>query len=419
MRSLLTFHGRVIEEGQELERERRKWKQQASSSIGNTRARTLSRTRSKSLTQKGRQGGHRTQTSFDYLAARACLGSQNLTPVLPARSHTVSFSKVTGALSSVGRSSHTQSNSISKSKSSQTHSRGHSKNDSWANSVAKSGKNVSPAIATHAEQDDKLAGLEGVLRRDETRVMEAPAAIVQPIDHPYGNAAADRVHQRLLARADIRMFASPPRPCCRGMGLSKGERPCEDRDWWPSPNGEAGSLSPRWWELHTPDAECGCLGEEGGGGRLVGRKGGEGVLAFVAAARVAVLLPPPPVELPFVFEVAEERKRKRSSLARSSVLVPLLRRHSNASSSESLVTVRAVGVGVVHYEEAHADPAAVARGSESRVRVGFSLDKREVRWREGGRSSGDTHTSYPLVLLSGFGESARRLCAPLFSSVTK
>lgn len=161
---------RVLEEGQELESERKQWQRQAAASLGNTRARTLSRTRAKSLTQKGRiqAGGHRVHNSFDYLAARACLGSQNLTPVLPARSHTTSLTDTTG-LSSYGQSSHVHSNSTSKSKSSQIHSRGHSRDESWGKSVLKQIKGA-PHNAAAAPADDMLAGSEGTLRRDDAKI---------------------------------------------------------------------------------------------------------------------------------------------------------------------------------------------------------------------------------------------------------
>ncbi|KAF8626493.1 hypothetical protein AX17_006548 [Amanita inopinata Kibby_2008] len=84
---------RVLEEGHRLETDRRKWQAQASMSFGNKRARSVSRARSKSLTHAGRKmgggggggkksGSHQGQTSLDYLAARACLGNQDVIPLV-------------------------------------------------------------------------------------------------------------------------------------------------------------------------------------------------------------------------------------------------------------------------------------------------------------------------------------------------
>ncbi|KAJ2928231.1 hypothetical protein H1R20_g8844, partial [Candolleomyces eurysporus] len=155
---------RVLEEGQELEKQRKEWQLKASSSIGNARARTLSRTRSKSLTQKGRANGHRNQTSFDYLAARACLGSQNLSPAIAqATSRNTFFTDPTTATSSAGRVSHSHSNSLAKSwsKSSNSHSRGHSHSGSWDKSGSKHGNGKANQVV-----DGRL---HEALKRDESR----------------------------------------------------------------------------------------------------------------------------------------------------------------------------------------------------------------------------------------------------------
>lgn len=89
----------VLAEGRLLEEERQAWQVLATNSFGNKRARSLSRTRTKSLTQSGRatmkriadkgacelpgsgtqrRGGHHHQSSIEYLAAQACLGNQNV-----------------------------------------------------------------------------------------------------------------------------------------------------------------------------------------------------------------------------------------------------------------------------------------------------------------------------------------------------
>ncbi|KAM6503103.1 hypothetical protein JOM56_000046 [Amanita muscaria] len=95
--SLLSLD-RVLEERDKLEKDRIKWQAQAVKSLGNKHARIVSRSRSKSLTQAGRKmrgipgqppppQPHRhhirgQQSSIDYLAARACLGDQDLIPVV-------------------------------------------------------------------------------------------------------------------------------------------------------------------------------------------------------------------------------------------------------------------------------------------------------------------------------------------------
>ncbi|EIW78194.1 hypothetical protein CONPUDRAFT_107970 [Coniophora puteana RWD-64-598 SS2] len=75
----------VIEEGEELERQRQKWQKQARSSLGNKHTRSISRARAKSLSeaQAKRQGlvdrdqdGKKHNKHFDFLAQRTFLGTQ-------------------------------------------------------------------------------------------------------------------------------------------------------------------------------------------------------------------------------------------------------------------------------------------------------------------------------------------------------
>jgi len=73
---------RVLEERQLLDSERKQWKTQATHSFQNKFTRSMSRTRSKSLTQKGRRIDDLLPSSMEFLAARVCLGNQVVTPTI-------------------------------------------------------------------------------------------------------------------------------------------------------------------------------------------------------------------------------------------------------------------------------------------------------------------------------------------------
>lgn len=197
---------KVVEEGQEFVSEREQWKRQAVSSLGNSRARSLSRARSKSLTQKGRGGhSHRVQESFDYLAARACLGSQSLvvTPTSPTPLSSDLLTDTSRTLSSVGRISHAHSNSLSRSKSSQNNSRGHSKNESGG------GRSDIQVPSAGANMDAKLAILEQALHHDDRENHHEAKNVMlstRDIDHGANSPTPSAV-------SDVRMgiaISSPP-----------------------------------------------------------------------------------------------------------------------------------------------------------------------------------------------------------------
>ncbi|TFK19351.1 hypothetical protein FA15DRAFT_760094 [Coprinopsis marcescibilis] len=197
----------VIEEGQELEHERRQWQIKAVSSLGNARARSLARTRSKSLTQKGRKGVHNPQTSIDYLAARACLGSQNVVPdVFPPRPRTASSTQGTNA----GRASHSHSNSLVKTLSKTSkHSRSHSHSESWS----KSAKHGHVKASSHGRGTDLgySPNLEGALRREDTKVIRLPDPALIPVD----TASPPRVSPIPSVSSDVHMgiaISTPPPP---------------------------------------------------------------------------------------------------------------------------------------------------------------------------------------------------------------
>lgn len=145
----------VLEEREDLERLREQWRTQATKSLGNKHARSFSRARSRSLSEK-RTHKKANESNLEYLAARALLGSQSTPPQVlvnkssdttshshsHSHSHSTSYSQATRSTptllhSSQSRSqSHGHSHSLSTSRSSkslrdpfQQHAYSHS--ESW------------------------------------------------------------------------------------------------------------------------------------------------------------------------------------------------------------------------------------------------------------------------------------------------
>lgn len=157
---------KVLEEGQILDHQRLKWQTQAKKSFQNSRSRSYSRARTKSLPKEKKH------PNVDFLLARSLAGNQDQIPV-PKRSPT---------------SSHTHSNSLSKTISTNktiltntSHSRTHSKNDSWsksakrfANGVLCVGDGLSPA--------NEKQGFEEALESDGTRVIRFRDPSMSPLD---------------------------------------------------------------------------------------------------------------------------------------------------------------------------------------------------------------------------------------------
>lgn len=180
----------VLEQGQLLDIERKAWQTQAQRSFANKRSRSLSKTRSKSLTQSGRHRGHHTQTSMEYLAAQACLGTQNLSPTVPTMEFNMIIPPADTTTSRKGSHSHNTSIGKTTSKSSKSHSRTHSRGDSWSRSAVKMAKSV--AICGYSESEDEVtvlkegdlrgASLEGALKRDGTRVIRLADPVYIPVD---------------------------------------------------------------------------------------------------------------------------------------------------------------------------------------------------------------------------------------------
>ncbi|KAF9266272.1 hypothetical protein L218DRAFT_897317 [Marasmius fiardii PR-910] len=199
---------RVLEEGQILEHQRKKWQTQAINSFQNERARALSRTRTKSLRGKKRL---EKPNPLEYLAARGLLGDQDPIHVhLPshrlahtARPRTASETDSRGTWTI----SHGHSTSLSKtvSKSSKTHSRNNSIGKSAikiAKSTAKSTVALCRAdgggvIVTPVEEQNKNQAIvgerdafEGAMRATGTRVIrlidpaqtQLPFSPISPLD---------------------------------------------------------------------------------------------------------------------------------------------------------------------------------------------------------------------------------------------
>ncbi|TFK38252.1 hypothetical protein BDQ12DRAFT_631544 [Crucibulum laeve] len=188
---------RVLEEGAQLQSQRKQWQAQATESFANRATRSVSRARSKSLTAKGKKipvNYH--QSNMDFLAARACLGNQDRfisvtdSPPIPAKVPTSMHTDST-------RPSHSHSNSLVKTltKSSKTHSRSHSRGDSWSKSALKMAKNTvaicgfsadgsgNGMLTPHeANMDERGSSLEHALRREGTRVIRLADPAQIPVD---------------------------------------------------------------------------------------------------------------------------------------------------------------------------------------------------------------------------------------------
>ncbi|KAJ6598870.1 hypothetical protein DFH09DRAFT_1070759 [Mycena vulgaris] len=171
---------RVLEEGQILEHQRKKWQMQATGSFQNTRARTLSRSRAKSLTQRGGKAG---QSNMDFLAARSFLGNQDVVPVVPARFHSRTASQsgtnTNGTTTFTSRPSHSHSNSLAKTASS---SNGHSRQESWSRSAFKKAAAICYDDGVLSPAEEKGNGLETALRGGGTKVIRLADPALIPVD---------------------------------------------------------------------------------------------------------------------------------------------------------------------------------------------------------------------------------------------
>ncbi|EDR03578.1 uncharacterized protein LACBIDRAFT_295200 [Laccaria bicolor S238N-H82] len=182
---------------------------EATKSFENKRSRSISRTRSKSLTQKGRREAQPSQTGLDFLAARAYLGNQSAVPVVVApKSHrkNSSYSATGTTTTSSSRPSHSHTGSLVKtlSKSSKSHSRGHSR----------TGEDAAAPCAV----DEKATGLEGALRREGTKFIQLADPAKLPVDKDkamlrYSLSPIPRVSPTPSGIADTRVgiaLSTPP-----------------------------------------------------------------------------------------------------------------------------------------------------------------------------------------------------------------
>ncbi|KAJ7682606.1 hypothetical protein DFH06DRAFT_1290016 [Mycena polygramma] len=176
---------RVLEEGQILEHQRKKWQMQATGSFQNTRARSLSRSRAKSLTQRGGNPG---QSNMDYLAARSLLGNQNVVPVVPRRVHirtgSQSGTNTDGTTTFNTRTSHSHSDSLVKttSKTSMSQSQGHSRSESWSRTAFKKAAAICYDDGALSPADEKLNAIESAIRGGGTRVIRLADPAQIPVD---------------------------------------------------------------------------------------------------------------------------------------------------------------------------------------------------------------------------------------------
>ncbi|KAJ7180298.1 hypothetical protein C8R43DRAFT_396420 [Mycena crocata] len=172
---------RVLEEGQILEHQRKKWQMQAAGSFQNNRARSLSRSRAKSLTHRNGKTG---QSNMDFLAARSLLGNQDVVPVLPARFHnrtnSQSGTNTNGTTTFNTRTSHSHSNSLSKTVSKSSHA--HSRQDSWSRSAFKKAAQLCYVDGVLSPADEKSNGLENALRGGGTKVIRLADPAMIPVD---------------------------------------------------------------------------------------------------------------------------------------------------------------------------------------------------------------------------------------------
>ncbi|KAJ6539534.1 hypothetical protein B0H19DRAFT_1179510 [Mycena capillaripes] len=209
---------RVLEEGQILEHQRKKWQTQATGSFQNTRARSLSRSRAKSLTQRGQKAA---QSSIDYLAARSLLGNQDVVPVLPRRLHTRTNSQsgtnTNGTTTFNTRTSHSHSNSLVKTVSKSSLSQGHSRSESWSRTAFKKAAAICYDDNTVSPADEKADGLESAIRGGGTKVIRLadPAQIPVDMSGPFSafstrNGVSPVPSSTSDARVGIALSTPPP-----------------------------------------------------------------------------------------------------------------------------------------------------------------------------------------------------------------
>ncbi|KAG6860500.1 hypothetical protein C0995_010486 [Termitomyces sp. Mi166 len=206
----------VLEEGEKFENQRKQWQDQATKSFQNKFTRSISRSRSKSLTHKGRKNDGGRPNNIDFLAARACLGNQTLSPVIAE--HKFKSSQVTSfGTGPLTRTSHSRSNSLVRtwSKSPKSHTRSHSRSDSFGGAVLKKAK-----AAEHGGPDGgefyTSNELENALKGDGTKFIRLADPAVAP--NPTLTPSSPSSHGSLVDDARIGIGATrlPSHPYAQG-----------------------------------------------------------------------------------------------------------------------------------------------------------------------------------------------------------
>ncbi|KAF9069598.1 hypothetical protein BDP27DRAFT_1447521 [Rhodocollybia butyracea] len=157
---------RVLEEGQILEHQRKKWQAQAVNSFQNTRSRSLSRSRAKSL-----QPNRKDTSRLDFLAARGLLGDQSV-PSITVVKPRQRLDSETGT--GTGTDYHTSS--LPRSSKSQSHSRNHSRSESLGKSAVKIVKNAALCAFeddSHVEDTNTNMNTGGDRNRDIEVALQA------------------------------------------------------------------------------------------------------------------------------------------------------------------------------------------------------------------------------------------------------
>ncbi|KAF8632295.1 hypothetical protein AX15_001948 [Amanita polypyramis BW_CC] len=161
---------RVLEEREKLEQDRKRWQTQAARSIGNKQSRIVSRSRSKSLTFVGRKmggvkrHGQHQQSSLDYLAARACLGNQDISPLavydgggmwLRQAQKEEAMKRLRPGSSGVATGGATDRSGT-----------GHVRNDSWGQSALRLAKSLPQLCGLAQESEEQLKSQTGKQKQD-------------------------------------------------------------------------------------------------------------------------------------------------------------------------------------------------------------------------------------------------------------
>ncbi len=162
------------------------WQAQAAKSLGNKQSREMSRSRAKSLTLAGRlmkssqakgnvAQSYRQQSNIDYLAARACLGNQDFSPLME---YSEGGTWVAQRLNEKGlkHEGHDRKPSASGSSGVGTTSVGHrstvphgrhQRNDSWSRSAIRLARSLPQMCGIMVDSDEKLKSGESEQRLEE------------------------------------------------------------------------------------------------------------------------------------------------------------------------------------------------------------------------------------------------------------